>query len=72
VRFKNVTAISADCYHNLLALEEDGSVWAWRDDPFGQLGVGPDGCTSENEPGQVEMLSGIESVSAGNLTSSAS
>jgi alpha-tubulin suppressor-like RCC1 family protein len=35
----NVKAISAGCNHNL-ALKENGSVWAWGDNEYGQIGNG--------------------------------
>jgi alpha-tubulin suppressor-like RCC1 family protein len=41
-RLTGVVAIAAGMYHTL-ALREDGSVWAWGCDTFGQLGNGQSG-----------------------------
>jgi alpha-tubulin suppressor-like RCC1 family protein len=47
-----------------LALRSDGTVWAWGDNQFGQLGngtTGPDAVT----PGRVAVLNGVTRISAG-------
>ena len=68
----NVKAISTD-HKFVLALKNDGTVWAWGDNAFGQLGNGA--ITNLNKPVQVcavgqtapctSFLSGITAVAAG-------
>lgn len=62
----NVTAVSAGGVHSV-ALINDGSVWAWGDNSFGQLGNGD--TTQSNTPVQVTNLSGmsITAVVAGDF-----
>lgn len=56
------TAIAAGEYHSL-ALRSDGSVWAWGDNEFGQLG---DGSTSSRlAPVQVHGLRDVTGIAAG-------
>ena len=61
-----VIAISAGWAHNL-ALKEDGTVWAWGENGFGQLGNN----TTETSfvPVEVHNLTGIIAISAGALHS---
>src|SRR5205085_12221137 len=42
----------------------DGTVWAWGDNTYGQLGIGTFG-GSRNSPTQVSNLSGVVAVKAG-------
>jgi alpha-tubulin suppressor-like RCC1 family protein len=58
-----VTAIAAGANHNL-ALLGNGSVMAWGEDKYGQLGGGSVG-GSDEVPAQVSGLSGVTAVSAG-------
>ncbi|HEY4799569.1 MAG TPA: hypothetical protein VII99_10875, partial [Bacteroidia bacterium] len=58
----NVLSISAGNYHSL-ALENDGTVWAWGQNDFGQLGKGD--TLSVATPTQVIGLSNIIAISAG-------
>ncbi len=57
-----VTAVAAG-YHHALALKSDGTVWAWGENGFGQLG---DGTTTERmTPVQVVQLQGVIAIAAG-------
>jgi alpha-tubulin suppressor-like RCC1 family protein len=57
-----ITSIAAGRMHNL-ALRQDGTVWAWGWNHYGQLG---DGTTIDrSEPVQVQGLSDIVAISAG-------
>ena len=49
--------------HYTVALKADGTVWAWGNNEFGQLGDGT--MTSRNRPVQVQGLTNVISVSAG-------
>jgi len=57
-------AVSAGAYHNLV-LKEDGTLWAWGGNSYGQLG---DGTTvnRRNAPVQVIGLDNVIEISAGN------
>jgi alpha-tubulin suppressor-like RCC1 family protein len=62
----NVTAISSGM-RNCLALKSDGTVWAWGDNEWGQLG---DGTTTDRyAPAQVKNLTGVIAISAGHYHS---
>ena len=52
-----------------LAVKSDGSVWAWGDNTYGQLGTGT--TTSSTTPVQVSGLSGATAVAAGDISSAA-
>lgn len=64
----HVVAVSAGSYHNL-ALTDDGKVWAWGYNGYGELGDGT--TTKRNVPVQVKavaggaQLSNVEQISAG-------
>ena len=58
----NVTAISAGHAHTL-ALRSDGTVWAWGNNDWGQLGTG--NTRGSAVPVRVANLSGITAISAG-------
>lgn len=64
----DVVAIAAGNYTGL-ALKRDGTVWAWGDNRYGQLGVNSDNPhgypVQVHGPGNVGFLSGITGVSAG-------
>jgi alpha-tubulin suppressor-like RCC1 family protein len=47
-----------------LALRRDGTVWAWGDNAYGELGNGTK--SSSNVPVQVEGLTGATAITAGN------
>lgn len=62
VKLTNVTDLTAGYAHNL-ALSADGSVWAWGNNHFGQLG---DGTTnSRSRPVQVLDLGEVMTLAAG-------
>ncbi|MBF0450629.1 MAG: DUF5011 domain-containing protein [Candidatus Magnetomorum sp.] len=63
----DVVAISAGGYHTL-ALQSDGSVWAWGNNAEGQLGIGSD-VAYKKLPAQITSLSQITRISAGNAHS---
>ncbi|MBV9927665.1 MAG: S8 family serine peptidase [Acidobacteria bacterium] len=58
----NVAAVAAGMTH-VVALKTDGTVWAWGDNTYGQLGSGTN--TSSATPKQVPGLSNVASVAAG-------
>ena len=58
----NVVALAAGSDH-VLALNADGTVWAWGNNAAGQLGVGTN--VSSSVPVQVTGLTGIQGVAAG-------
>jgi alpha-tubulin suppressor-like RCC1 family protein len=66
VQIENVKAVSAGCNHNL-ALKENGSVWAWGDNPYGQLGNGASGTgVYSNHPVKVaDIGTGVRGIAAG-------
>ena len=65
----NVAAIVAGDYHSL-ALDRDGSVWAWGYNEYGQLGLGTSGSnTDEATPQKVEALSNVAAIVAGDYHS---
>jgi alpha-tubulin suppressor-like RCC1 family protein len=57
----NVTAIAAHTFH-MLAVGQDGTVWAWGGNDNGELGLGT--TTPSLVPAQVPGLSGVKSVAA--------
>ncbi|UZQ50257.1 immunoglobulin-like domain-containing protein [Clostridium kluyveri] len=57
-----ITAISSGKYHTV-ALKDDGTVWCWGDNFYGQLGDGT--TTNKNTPVQVSGLPKITAISAG-------
>jgi len=59
-----ITDIAAGSFHSL-ALRDDGTVWAWGYNFFGQLGDGSGLYLDSNTPVSVSGLSNVSSVSAG-------
>ncbi|GIW30306.1 MAG: hypothetical protein KatS3mg071_0480 [Meiothermus sp.] len=58
----DVIALAAGDDHTL-ALKADGSVWAWGDNPNGELGTGDN--TPYSVPTAVPNLTGVKSIAAG-------
>ncbi|MBM4165221.1 MAG: hypothetical protein FJ222_12395, partial [Lentisphaerae bacterium] len=62
-------AASGNYYTYSLALKSDGTVWAWGDNTYGQLG---DGTTTRRlTPVRVSGLSGVAAIDAGNYSAMA-
>src|SRR5206468_11465878 len=61
----NVKAVSAG-YHSL-ALGNDGNVWTWGNNQYGQLGNTTNAATTKANPSpaQVSGLSGVTAIAAG-------
>jgi alpha-tubulin suppressor-like RCC1 family protein len=59
-----IDAIAAGAEHGL-ALKDDGTVWAWGYNFFGQLGNGTTTDSSSSKPVQVSELVGIKAIAAG-------
>ena len=57
-----MTRIAARYYHSL-ALNADGTVWAWGNNAYGQLGDGT--TTNRNHPGQVTGLTNVVRIAVG-------
>src|ERR1035437_4961518 len=57
-----ITAVAAGAYH-ALALKNDGTVWAWGGNGYGQLGYGTN--TNIDIPVQVSSLTGVIAIAAG-------
>jgi len=57
-----ITSVTAGGSHSL-AVKDDGTVWAWGNNNFGQLGDG--GWANKTTPMQVSSLKNVSSVSAG-------
>jgi alpha-tubulin suppressor-like RCC1 family protein len=51
-----------------LALKDDGTMWAWGDNRYGQVGIGSD-IMGINAPMQVSGLDGVKVVAAGSYHS---
>ncbi len=67
-QINDVSAIAAGSwYGHSLALKRDGSVWAWGDNKFGQLGDGT--TTNRSLPISVPGLSSIVAIAAGSFFS---
>lgn len=64
----NIIAIAAE-YDHCLALKSDGTVWAWGNNNYGQLGDGS--TTNHNIPVQVGNLSNVKAIAVGKYYSAA-
>ncbi|MBI4945906.1 MAG: T9SS type A sorting domain-containing protein [Bacteroidetes bacterium] len=62
----NIISVSGGVDHSL-ALKNDGTVWAWGTNTYGQIGDGT--TTNRFTPVQVSGLTGIIAVEAGNMLS---
>lgn len=60
---EDIVAVAAGAHHSL-ALKADGTVWAWGANDRGQLGNGTYSDSCDN-PAQVDGLSGIVAIAAG-------
>ncbi|MDD3652582.1 MAG: DUF1533 domain-containing protein [Desulfotomaculaceae bacterium] len=64
-----VTAV-APSYSHTLALKNDGTIWAWGDNMYGQLGDGTSGFTATKYvPVQVDGMSEVQAIAAGDAFS---
>lgn len=59
----SVTATAAGAYH-VLALRSDGTVWAWGENQYGQLGLGTSG-SAVTTPTQIPGLTGVTAIASG-------
>jgi alpha-tubulin suppressor-like RCC1 family protein len=62
ISLTGIVAISGGYYHTV-ALKDDGTVWAWGDNQYGQLGDATN--TNSSVPVQVSSLTGITAICAG-------
>jgi alpha-tubulin suppressor-like RCC1 family protein len=62
-----VTAVSAGTFHSLAI--QDGAVYAWGDNSFGELGDGTTSSSSSFPVAVVGMTSGVTAISAGGFNS---
>jgi alpha-tubulin suppressor-like RCC1 family protein len=53
-------------YENTLALKNDGTVWAWGGNEYGQLGSDPSDANAHPTPAQVSGLTGVMAIAGGN------
>jgi alpha-tubulin suppressor-like RCC1 family protein len=65
--FTNITAIAAANSDHCLALKNDGSVWAWGDNGFGQLGDAT--TTNKKSPVSVKGLANVSRIACGSYHS---
>jgi alpha-tubulin suppressor-like RCC1 family protein len=63
---RGLMAVSGGSFYSL-ALRRDGTVWAWGDNYYGELGDGT--TTNRNSPVPVSGLSGVTAVAGGGLHS---
>jgi alpha-tubulin suppressor-like RCC1 family protein len=72
VQVENLTDITAIAGSNgdSLALKSDGTVWAWGDDYYGELGNGSPGTAYSDVPVQVSDLTDITAIGGGSIGSS--
>ncbi|MFC1742761.1 RCC1 domain-containing protein [Candidatus Riflebacteria bacterium] len=68
VPLTDVTAIAAGEGHSL-ALKSDGTVWAWGDNGYGQIGQGGESSSKYYVPVQVAGLSDVVAIAAGYYSS---
>jgi alpha-tubulin suppressor-like RCC1 family protein len=63
-RTQNATQIVAGWYH-AFAVDPDGSLWAWGDNQYGELGLGTAGPDAVRTPQKVPGLAGVTQLAAG-------
>jgi alpha-tubulin suppressor-like RCC1 family protein len=49
-----------------IVLKEDGTVWSWGDNEFGQLGIGNSDIINSSTPRRIEGVHGVVAVAVGN------
>ncbi|MFC5407479.1 RCC1 domain-containing protein [Cohnella soli] len=69
INLTNVKTIGAGLYHSLAVTYNSGSVWAWGDNSYGQLGDGT--TTNRNAPVQATGISQIMRVEGGAYSTTA-
>ncbi|MCL1809985.1 MAG: stalk domain-containing protein [Clostridiales bacterium] len=57
-------AVSAGYLHNL-AIKTDGSLWAWGNNEYGQIGDGSGSGSQNNKSAPVQIMAGAVSIAAG-------
>lgn len=62
----SVTSIAAGSGYSI-AVKNDGTLWAWGFNSTGQLGIGTKGITPVTAPVQVNSLSGVTGIAAGDI-----
>jgi alpha-tubulin suppressor-like RCC1 family protein len=62
----NWASVTAGDNNHSLARKTDGTIWAWGDNGFGQLGIG--NTTQQNSPVQVGTATNWASVTAATTT----
>jgi alpha-tubulin suppressor-like RCC1 family protein len=60
----DVVAVAGGEWYSL-ALRADGTLWAWGDNSYGQLGINNVGIVSSSSPVQVQGLTGVTAMAAG-------
>ena len=64
IDLENIIAIAAGDYHSL-ALRSDNIVFAWGDNNFGQVGDGTVDVISVRTPQQVDVITSVDGIAAG-------
>lgn len=65
------TPMIAGGLQHVLYLADDGTVWSWGSNAYGQLGTNPGLVSSRNQPQQITGLSNVVAISAGSYHSMA-
>jgi alpha-tubulin suppressor-like RCC1 family protein len=69
VKINNLSNIIAlakgSAANHCLALNENGTVWSWGDNEYGQLGLGTNDVVNSNTPMMIEKIFGVVALSAG-------
>jgi len=67
-RLSDIVVITTGGRHSV-ALKNDGIVWAWGSNEFGQLGIGITGPSNRVSPAQVIGLTEVSAIAAGSIHS---